>query len=120
MLSSKDLGDLYAAMGRFVDAEASHLRGYTIARESLDPSDIDVIPTLSGLGAVYARMGKLERAEPLLARALSMWQATQLAPDSPLLVRALTDYAGVLRKLKRDVEAEKLEQQLRQARPPKS
>ena len=52
--------------------------------------------------------GKYAEAEPLYKRALAIWEKA-LGPKHPSVVQSLENYADLLRKTGRGVEAERLE-----------
>ena len=62
----------------------------------------------SHLGALYREQGKYAQAEPLYRRALAI-QEKALGPEHPQVATVLENYADLLRKMKRDAEADKME-----------
>ena len=63
--------------------------------------------TLSSLGALYQRQGRLEEAEPLLTRALPLMKSS-LGPDHPAVATGLNNLALVYAGQGRPSEAEPL------------
>jgi tetratricopeptide (TPR) repeat protein len=63
---------------------------------------------LWGLANIHKARGNYDEAEPMFKRALAIFDHA-LDPQYPRLGAWLTDYADLLRKMKRDDEAAKLE-----------
>ncbi len=57
---------------------------------------------------LYDAQGRYGDAEPLLKRALAIWEKA-LGPEHPNVATSLENYAKLLRKTERDAEAEELE-----------
>ncbi len=64
--------------------------------------------SLNNLAALYDSQGKYAEAEPLYRRALAIREKA-LGPEHPSVATALENYAGLLRKTNREVEAARLE-----------
>ncbi|HEX4205055.1 MAG TPA: tetratricopeptide repeat protein [Ktedonobacteraceae bacterium] len=79
-----------------------------ILEQQLGPDHPQVAYPLHGLADLYKEQGKYVQAEPLYQRALRI-REQQLGPDHPLTRRSRNNYAILLRAMKRDVEAKKLE-----------
>ena len=63
---------------------------------------------LNNLAELYREQGDYAKAEPLYKKALAIREKA-LGPTHPTLAQGLENYAGLLRKLNRIPEAEKLE-----------
>jgi hypothetical protein len=68
-----------------------------------------VASPLNGLANLYFEQDKYQEAEPLSQRALHIRGQSQ-GPDHPLTQTARRDYARLLRVMKREGEAKKLEE----------
>jgi hypothetical protein len=66
---------------------------------------------------VYLRAGRYSRAEPLLARSLAIFEKAY-DPQQRDVAVALENYALVLRKLKRETEADALLERRKKALKP--
>ena len=64
--------------------------------------------SLNNLALAYSFQGKYAEAEPLFTRALNIWERA-FGPDHPTLAQGLENYAALLRKTNRPVEAAKME-----------
>jgi tetratricopeptide (TPR) repeat protein len=71
---------------------------------SAAPGGVERIRTLTNLGLLYARAGRLNQAEPALRQALEIAEWVW-GPDHPELGGMLQDYARVLKRLGRNDEA---------------
>jgi tetratricopeptide (TPR) repeat protein len=65
---------------------------------------------MSLLGNIYLKQDKLKEAEPLYKRSLEI-RRERLAPGHADIAQALSDYARLLRRLKREDEAEAMYQE---------
>ncbi|MBI4463998.1 MAG: tetratricopeptide repeat protein [Acidobacteria bacterium] len=83
--------------------------------EKFEPNDMRLALTLNYLGWLYQNQGKYAEAEAPTQRVLAVLEKS-VAPEHPLIAQALENYAVVLRKLKRDPEAEKIEARLQMVR----
>lgn len=85
-------------------------------REALKLRDAEDVTGLHNLGLILVARNKPAAAEPLYNRTLAILDATSdVNPD--LLAEVLTEYAGLLRDLKRPAEALKLESRLNNGEP---
>jgi hypothetical protein len=71
--------------------------------------------TLNGLALLYVGQQKYGEAEPLLQRAVAI-QEKALGPSHPALAESLENQATLLRKVKRDAEAAKLDARVKAIR----
>jgi hypothetical protein len=108
------LADLESDFGKHRQAQRLYERALAIREETVPPSHPVIAKSLTGLASVHLRAGRLSRAEPLLARALAIFEAAG-NPDSKDLTVARENYAFVLRKAKRDTEADAVEEGARKA-----
>ena len=103
-----NLGVLHRKHGQYADAQRLLTRALSIKEKLLGPDHLEVALALSNVAAMHLAQGDWDSAAKLLARALAL-RETQLRPDHPDLAKNLDDYAGALRRLHRDPEAEVLE-----------
>jgi len=94
-----------AMLEKFADAEALY-------REALKLRDGDDALNLRNLARVLAAQGKSAEAQPLYSRALIVLDAGNYQ-NSDLLPVILSEYADLLRDLKRPADAAKLDQRLK-------
>jgi hypothetical protein len=66
--------------------------------------------SLTGLAAIYTGQRKYAEAEPLLQRALTIYESA----DEILLVPILETYVALLRKTNRETEATEMEARLKE------
>ena len=98
----------------FADAMDACLRPAVLTRE-FGPEHPEVARSLRALGYRYYRQGELAKAEPLYVRALAI-QEQALGAGDPELAGFLDDYAVLLGRTGREVEADKLKQRARAIR----
>ena len=75
---------------------------------TLGPDHPSVAATLNNLALLYWAQGRYAEAEPLLKRALAIFEKA-LGPEHPNVAQSLENYAVLLRKTGRGAEAEKME-----------
>ena len=96
------------APGGFYTKDIERLRGQVRELEgSLGPRHPDLASSLSALGAVYVQQGLYAEAEPLLARALAIYEQN-FAPEHPNVATALNNLARIRKELGQYREAEAL------------
>jgi tetratricopeptide (TPR) repeat protein len=94
-----------AMLEKYPEAEAHY-------REALKLRDADDTLSLRNLALVLTAQNKNAEAQPFYARALAVLDAGNL--ENPELLKViLTEYSGVLRDLKRPLDAAKLDQRLK-------
>ena len=64
--------------------------------------------SLNNLALLYQAQGKYAEAEPLVKRALAIYEKA-LGPEHPDVARSLENYAALLRETARADEAERME-----------
>lgn len=101
-----NLGFVYIRMGRYEEAEFQFRRSLAILEDNGLMVSHMGLNTLHGLGRTYAQENELQRAEPLLARAVETGRA--IKAQTPQMAEALDLYSAVLRSLSRHREAENL------------
>lgn len=106
------LARLYFAQGQYKKAEALYKRALSIREQILGFQHPDTATSLNHLAFFYSSRAQYEKAEPLYQRALSIRELVQ-GPQHPLTVSVLKDYADLLRKMKRDEAAAKLETRIK-------
>jgi CHAT domain-containing protein/tetratricopeptide (TPR) repeat protein len=69
------LADIYQALEYFSEAEEQHKRALAIREQVLRPDNEDLGRSIGRLGLLYLAQGRMEDAEPLLARGLAIAQS---------------------------------------------
>ena len=103
-----NLGVLHRMHGQYADAEPLLTRALAIKETVLGVDHPDVALSLTNLGLLHVAQGHYAQAEPLYRRALTIRERAW-GSDHPDLTRGLEEYAAVLRKLRREDDAAKLE-----------
>jgi CHAT domain-containing protein/tetratricopeptide (TPR) repeat protein len=102
-----NLGLVYAAQGKYAQAEEAYKRALAIRENALGKDHPDVADTLDNLAIVYEALGKYADAEGLSKRALAIREKT--AGQNPLpLARNLNNLATVYEAQGKYIDAEKL------------
>ena len=101
--SLDNLGVVLASQDKFDEAEPLY-------RRSLALRQTTVVASLNNLAQVFEGQGRDTLAERQYKQALAL--AGKL-PDTKMLTFTLRNYASLLRKLKREVEAKRLEARLK-------
>jgi tetratricopeptide (TPR) repeat protein len=70
-----------------------------------------VAESLNNLGWLYHQHGNYARAESLYSRALEIWEKT-LGPDHANVAACLENYADLLKRTNREMDAVALEQRV--------
>lgn len=96
------------AEGEFGAAEPLYKRALDIDERALGPDANAVGTDLNNLALLYKKQKRLDEAEPLMRRALEI-KRKLFDSGHPSLVKGLRNYAGVLRALGREKEAELFE-----------
>jgi len=84
-------------------------RRWRLRRKARGPEHLTLAAYLNDLALLYSHKGKYGEAEPLYLRALTIREKAG-RPEDPFLALSLQSYAGLLRKMDRNAEAEKLEE----------
>jgi tetratricopeptide (TPR) repeat protein len=111
------LAEVYAALGRPVDAEP-------LVRQVLNRRESETVASLNTLASIYIARENLSEAEPLYRLSLAILDKRGIltakrpvvsASDASLalLAETATDYVELLKKMKRKGEASKLEARIR-------
>ena len=103
-----NLGRLYQDTRRYAEAQSCFQEVLTILEKIKTASPAFLAKALNNQGALYAVMGKPKEAEPYLKLALASEQDAQ-AGDHPAMAGILSNYAAVLRQMKRKGEAKEME-----------
>ncbi len=109
------LAEMYRIQGKFEEAERYLQWSLGIEEERYGPDHPQVAARLNNLAGNYRARALYAEAEPLYQRTLDIWEK-RLGPENSLALFALENYAGVLRKLRRDKEAEHFEALLKTRR----
>jgi Flp pilus assembly protein TadD, contains TPR repeats len=103
--SLNNIGVAYHRMGKYTEAEVFYKQSLDIcAKTVLD----DCAMTLRNLGKLYTTQGRYEEAEPLFQRSLAIF-VKGLSEPKIRIVFVLESYAELLRKTKRENEADDME-----------
>ncbi len=86
-----------------------------LSEQEFGPDHPDVATDLNNLAKVYRFQGRYAEAEPLLKRALAIFEKA-LGPEHPDVATSLENYAVLLRKTGRGAEATLLEARARSIR----
>jgi tetratricopeptide (TPR) repeat protein len=95
---------ILASIGRYQEAEQSHLRALAIRRGMEGERGAKVSSSLFGLGYVYFRQGRMEEAVQYMQEALKQ-QLEFIGPDNPQSIMRLASLASVLGASGREAEA---------------
>jgi len=109
------LAGLYQRLGRPQEVEALYNEALKIRENRLGTEHYLVADNLSNLAALYSDQRKLSIGEPLVRRALSIYKKT-LGPEHPRVVDAMTIRAGILRKMGKVRDAQRIEAQVKKIR----
>jgi tetratricopeptide (TPR) repeat protein len=101
-----NLGFVYIRMGRPDEAESQFLQSFAILETNRLTASNMAVHTLYGLGRSCVERNQLERAQELLARAVTAGRT--IRARTPEMALTLELYAAVLRNLSRRSEAENL------------
>lgn len=85
---------IYAAQGKYADAEVAAQRGLAIRQKVLNPADPKIAESEVNLASIYKLEGKYALAEDLFQRALAFEQKA-LGEDHPSVALALNDLAAL-------------------------
>lgn len=112
--NSLKASEAYCAIGeqqrlaKELDASEQSLKHCTDIREKIVGKSELLADAMRGMGLTFEAQGKLPQAEARLQIAEKM-MAEKLAINHPKVVQVMLDHAGVLRKMGRTADAEKLE-----------
>jgi tetratricopeptide (TPR) repeat protein len=98
---------LYAAQGRYKEAEPLCIRAMTIREKTSGPYSLDVAQSLNNLAGLYREQGKYETAEPLYVRALDISTKT-LGDEHAVVAVGLSNLAELYQAEGRYKDAEQL------------
>jgi tetratricopeptide (TPR) repeat protein len=99
------LAVLYTLQGWYRSAELLYQREMAIYATSLGPKDPHMAMSLTGLAVLHTIHGDYDVAESLFKQSLSIIETAQGA-DHPSLVPTLEGYAELLRRMKREKDAQ--------------
>lgn len=83
------LGTVYAAQGRYPDAEAMMQEARKMYEAEYGAEDLRVASVLSHIGQLYQKQDRLEDAKQAFSRCIEMQEAA-LGPDHPEVLRTAT------------------------------
>jgi CHAT domain-containing protein/tetratricopeptide (TPR) repeat protein len=98
---------IYAAQGKYADAEADAVRALAIRQKALGPADATVAESQINLAGVYKLEGRYPQAEDLYQHALATQQKL-FAPDNPELANNLNDFGALYQAEGKYPQAEEL------------
>ena len=102
------LGMAYLHQKKFEDALAAFRRAAEVGEKSPSPDVEQLHTSFTFASGVLYQQGKYAEAEPLARKAVTLREQA-LGPEHPELAKSLEEYALVLRKLKREAEADAAE-----------
>lgn len=105
-----DLGQNYARLGLYDDAEPFLKQSLAIRKKYLDPDDKDLTYPMNDLATIYKNQGRLHEAEPLFLKVLEI-RKVNLSPDDLELAYPSMDLAEVYDKEERYEKAQELSKQ---------
>lgn len=108
-----NLGEALRGQGRLEDAESHLLQALEMRERTLGPRHVNLTYTLHFLGRTLRDQGRLAESAEHLARALDVYDSHVQQPDAHGQ-EILETYAGVLRSLGRELEAERTERRAAQ------
>jgi len=108
-----NLGVLHKMHGQYAAAEPYLVRALAIKEKLLGTEDPEVALSLHNLASLYVAQERYEQAEPLFRRAIAIRERGAHGPE---LAKSLEQYAGVLRRVGRAVEAEAIEARAKEVR----
>jgi tetratricopeptide (TPR) repeat protein len=103
-----NLANLYFEQGKYAEAEQLYQRALRIREQELGPDHPLTASPLHGLAILYTRQDNYAGVEPLYQRALHIWEQA-FGPEHSLTKMVVRNYAGFLRKVGRETEAQELE-----------
>lgn len=95
---------ILASIGRYAEAEQSHLKALALRREMEGERGPMVASSLFGLGFVYFRQGRMEEAVELFRNAVGQ-QIEFVGPQDPQTIMRLASLGSVLASSGREAEA---------------
>jgi tetratricopeptide (TPR) repeat protein len=102
-----DLGACYVRHGNYKEAAVLYERLWALA-DKVRTDDVRELPMLSQLAIVYAKLGRDAGLELVYQQQINIYEKT-FGPNHKAVLKPLEDYAQLLRKLKREEQAESLE-----------
>lgn len=102
--SLSNLGSNYRAEHRLNEAAALFRESLELREKILDPRDREIAIAANNLAVVLQDQKRLTEAEPLILRALSIWQT--VSPKHPMVAAALNNLGVLYTALNRYEEAE--------------
>jgi tetratricopeptide (TPR) repeat protein len=107
LVSTGDLAAFYVRHEQYEPAAALYERLWTRA-EKLRSADVRELPMLTQLGVIYAKLGRNADLEKVYRQQISISEKL-FGPGNKAVLKPLENYAALLRKEKRDAEAEPIE-----------
>jgi CHAT domain-containing protein/tetratricopeptide (TPR) repeat protein len=107
VIALNELLRVYAAQGKYADAEVAAQRGLAVRQKVLNPADPKIAESEVNLASIYKLEGKYALAEDLFQRALAFEQKA-LGEDHPSVALALNDLAALYEAENKLGEAEEL------------
>lgn len=113
--SLDELAYFHLTREEFARAEEMYGASIRMLESLLGPEQPRLAMSLHNLGAVYVHQHREEEAEPLVLRALEIWERS-FGPADPNAVNALQTWSVILRRTGRHEQADEVEERIRQAR----
>jgi hypothetical protein len=110
-----NLGELHAQQGRLGPAESALRRAMAIRLNALGPETVGTAVVVSRLASVLTAQERYEEAKGFYLSSLPV-QERVLGSTSPEFLIALERYAGLLRKMENNTQAETVEARVRYLR----
>jgi tetratricopeptide (TPR) repeat protein len=108
------LGDIYVAEGKFAEAVATQKRAVDIIRQAMSFNRPVMMDSINHLADAYKAAGKFAEAETSYKESIKI--AEDGMPPNEITAVTLDKYADLLRKMKRDKDADLAETQAKDIR----
>ncbi|MDB6110454.1 MAG: hypothetical protein JWR69_2204, partial [Pedosphaera sp.] len=116
LVSTGDLAAFYLRRDRYEPAALLYEDLWARAQK-LRGSDLRDLPMLTQLGIIYAKLGRDADLEKVYKQQIAIYEK-MFGPNNKAVLKPLENYAALLRKEKRDAEAEPIEARTKAIRGP--
>jgi tetratricopeptide (TPR) repeat protein len=103
-----NLGQAFSGQGKYADAERETRRAVDLLTPRIERGELLGCIALSNLADISRRQARLDEAEPLARRSVTLIEKSPLGPDHPHVARLLNVLAETLRQQEKLDEAESL------------
>lgn len=100
--------DYLLQRGAYEDSAELYSRALNIAAQSLEPDSVDTPGLMVGMAHARQSAGRFEETEPLLQRALRLYQNARVPPNDPRVIEAMSNLAAFYHATKQWGSAEQL------------